>query len=281
MMRKTILSNTTVRILVSVFAIPIILILTYLGGWFFFSFVLLISLLSFFELNELSRAKGSNVNLIWGTFGISFFLTYSFLNQDNYVPFLTISVWFLILLLIELFRNKGSALLNIGLTSFGFLFFSISGTYLLKLRELFYSSNNFDYVEGAYLVISILITIWICDTAAFFGGTKLGKHKLFPRVSPNKSWEGAIFGFVSSVLSMILLKNYLLNYLSLQNAIYIGVIIGILGQFGDLIESLLKRDAGIKDSSNLIPGHGGVFDRFDSLFYSAPFIYFFINSISL
>ena len=122
------------------------------------------------------------------------------------------------------------------------------------------------------LIISIFAAIWICDSAAYYIGTAFGKHKLFVRVSPKKSWEGAIAGFVFAILAMIASKIIVLDFLSWNSTIGIGIIIGVLGQIGDLIESLFKRDSGVKDSSNLIPGHGGIFDRFDSLIFTAPLI---------
>ncbi len=110
-----------------------------------------------------------------------------------------------------------------------------------------------DYTQGRIVIISIFASIWICDSAAFFGGTALGKHKLFPRVSPNKSWEGAIFGLLFAVIAMVISKAIFLDFLSWFDVITIGLIVGIIGQIGDLIESLFKRDAGVKDSSGLIP----------------------------
>lgn len=268
------LSNTSVRVLVSVFAIPVLLTIAYLGSWVFALFVIAISLLSFYEISKLSLGKGAQVNLLWGMIGIAVII----LNRlHNFIEdvFSIIVFWFIGLTLIELFRNKGSALLNIGLTLLGFLFFSISGYSLIGIREFFNSTNSI-YVNGGYLIIAIFGTIWACDSAAFFGGVNLGKHKLFLRVSPNKTWEGAFFGFLTSILIMILFQSLFLDFISLYSALIIGLIIGILGQIGDLVESLFKRDAGIKDSSNLIPGHGGIYDRFDSLFFSAPFIYYYI-----
>ena len=108
-------------------------------------------------------------------------------------------------------------------------------------------------------------------------GINFGRHKLFPRVSPKKSWEGAIFGFIFSVGAMILAKVLVLNSLSWTNVLIIGIIIGTIGQIGDLVESLLKRDSEVKDSSSIIPGHGGFFDRFDSLLFSAPAIWIYLN----
>jgi phosphatidate cytidylyltransferase len=107
-------------------------------------------------------------------------------------------------------------------------------------------------------------------------GTAFGKHKLFPRVSPKKSWEGAISGFVFAILTMIAARAIILDFFSLWDVIIIGIIVGTIGQMGDLVESLMKRDAGVKDSSSIIPGHGGIFDRFDSLLLSAPFIYLYL-----
>ncbi len=147
------------------------------------------------------------------------------------------------------------------------------------MRE-FYPANTDLYINGAYLIISILASIWIGDSAAYFGGINLGKHKLFPRVSPNKSWEGAIFGFIFTTGAMILAKVIILNFISWQNVIIIGIIIGTIGQIGDLVESLLKRDAAVKDSSSIIPGHGGFFDRFDSLLFSAPAIWLYLRYLS-
>jgi phosphatidate cytidylyltransferase len=144
------------------------------------------------------------------------------------------------------------------------------------IREIF-SQSELLYSEGGYLIISIMIAIWVCDSAAFFIGSAFGKHKLFPRVSPNKSWEGAVAGFVFAIVSMIAAKAIFLDILTLTDSIIIGTIVGTVGQIGDLVESLVKRDAGVKDSSAIIPGHGGIFDRFDSLLFTAPVVYIYLH----
>ncbi|AFH48334.1 Phosphatidate cytidylyltransferase [Ignavibacterium album JCM 16511] len=267
------LNNAIVRILVSVFAIPLILIVSYLGKWYFTSFILAIALIAFYEFYSFAKSKNALINLPFGLIGIALIIVNQFKPFNDYKTL--IIFWFLILLIYELFRNKESALLNLSLTSFGFLYFALMGSSLIAIRE-FYPDVDDLYNKGAYIIFSLLGTIWICDSAAYFFGTAFGKHKLFPRVSPKKSWEGAIFGFVFAILSMILFQKIFVDFLPLSTAIGIGVIIGIFGQIGDLIESLLKRDAGVKDSSNLIPGHGGIFDRFDSLLFSAPFVYYYL-----
>ena len=152
-------------------------------------------------------------------------------------------------------------------------------TTILSLRE-FYPHIDGLYDRGGYLIVSILASIRVGDSAAYYGGTSLGKHKIFPRVSPNKSWEGAIFGFIFSVGTITLAKLIVLDFLSWNNVIIIGIIIGVIGQIGDFVESLLKRDAGVKDSSAIIPGHGGVFDRFDSLLFVAPALWFYLRYFS-
>ena len=268
------LGNTAIRILVSVFAIPALVLISYFGGVYFLSFVLIIAGISFYEFSVMAKLKGANVNVNLGLIAVIFLILNQyrfFFSQYNFLI-----GFFIVLLLWELFRNNGSAIQNLGATLFGVFYMGIFGSTLVGIRE-FYPNINELYNQGGYLIISIFATIWICDSAAFFGGTALGKHKLFSRVSPKKSWEGAIFGFVFAILAMILAKNVVLDFLSFKDVIVIGFIIGTLGQIGDLTESLIKRDAGVKDSSNLIPGHGGIFDRFDSLLFSSPIIYLYLT----
>lgn len=267
------LGNTAVRILVSVIAIPALLLMAYFGGVYFLSFVLIIAGISFYEFAVMARKKNANVNVYPGLIAVIFLILNQyrfFFSQYNFLI-----IVFLVLLIIELFRNYGSAILNISTTLLGIFYFGLFGSTLVGIRE-FYPNIDGLYNNGGYLIISIFASIWICDSAAFFGGTALGKHKLFPRVSPKKSWEGAVFGFVFAILAMILAKYLVLDFLLLKDAIAIGFITGTFGQIGDLAESLLKRDAGVKDSSGLIPGHGGIFDRFDSLLFSAPLIYLYL-----
>ncbi|NWF50439.1 MAG: phosphatidate cytidylyltransferase [Ignavibacteriaceae bacterium] len=270
------LSNTAIRIIVSVIAIPLILLASYLGEYFFLTFVSLIGLISYFEFHLLAKNKSVQTNLLIG----SLFTLLIILNQYFHLldVFLLILLFLIATLTAELFRNKGSAIMNLGATYLGVFYLGFCSASLVALREFFPRIDNL-YSQGGFLIISILAAIWICDSAAFFGGTAMGKHKLFTRVSPKKSWEGAIFGFIFAVASMALAKFLVLGFLSWSEALIIGFIIGTIGQIGDLIESLLKRDSGIKDSSSLIPGHGGVFDRFDSLLFSSPAILIFLRYI--
>ncbi|MFI5236587.1 MAG: phosphatidate cytidylyltransferase [Ignavibacteriales bacterium] len=271
------LKENSKRVIVALIAIPLILIAVYLGKFFFFGFVVSISLMAYYEFCQLVKNKNANANLFIG----SFFILLLLINQ--YRHFIDVSVIIiiasLVLLITELFRNKGSAIINLGSTFLGIFYIGIFSTTFIALRE-FYPSINELYIRGAYLVFSVLASIWMGDSAAYYGGTALGRHKLFPRVSPKKSWEGAIFGFIFSLLTLILAKLFVLDFLNWHDGIIIGIIIGIIGQVGDLVESLFKRDSAVKDSSALIPGHGGFFDRFDSLFFSAPVIWLYLRYLS-
>ena len=313
--------NLAPRVGVALVAIPCILFVCYKGGLLFLLFVLAIGILALLEFFTLAKAKGGNPQTAVAIIGLTV-LHLSFYHeqiQNLIVPlfinsggisllmklqlFLTALFLFLTLvMLVELFRNKGSVFLNAGFTIFGVMYVGIFLASLTGIRELFgaefpyhlaiqffpQSSSLSDatihsttYAWGGITIIAILVSIWMCDTMAYFGGLSMGKHKLFPRVSPNKSWEGAVWGFFGALITMILFQHYFLPYLKLHQAIIIGVMIGVFGQIGDLIESLLKRDAGVKDSSSLIPGHGGVFDRFDSLIFVSPMLYLYIDFVVL
>ncbi|HEX9615549.1 MAG TPA: phosphatidate cytidylyltransferase, partial [Bacteroidota bacterium] len=193
---------------------------------------------------------------------------------------------------------QGSAILNIGATLAGVLAISLSYGLLIGLRELFSSGFPIHkFVEGSlfggekelarvhawggWTVLSVFVALWMCDTAAYFVGSTLGKHKLFERVSPGKTWEGSVAGFLGAVGVMVGAREGWLGYLTITDAVILGILIGVFGQVGDLIESRFKRDAGVKDSSAIIPGHGGVYDRFDSLVFIAPIVYLYIDFVVL
>jgi phosphatidate cytidylyltransferase len=309
--------NLPTRVLVAAIAIPIILWLTMEGGYLFFALVALISGLSLYEFYALAEHKGAfplktlgilagfvvNGAFIYERLQVDVFRFFEargiHLSMFSQLQFLLVAqlVFLIVVLLIELFRRKGSPTLNLATTVLGVFIISLFFGTLISTRELFpygfpvhrfFPASFADEGQlqtitrwGGYTVASVFATIWICDTAAYFVGVSIGKHKLFERVSPKKSWEGAIAGFVFAELTMIAARALVLDYLTLGNALVLGGIVGIFGQLGDLVESRFKRDAGVKDSSSIIPGHGGVFDRFDSLVFVAPFVYLYIDFVVL
>jgi phosphatidate cytidylyltransferase len=314
-------TNLIPRVLVAIVGIPLILAASYYGNAWFLIFVLSIAIFGLLEYFTLAKAKGADPQKPLAVIGvITLHLSFFHEQIQNFILpffiesggisllqklqlFITVLFLFLVLvLLIELFRNKGSIFLNAGYTIFGVVYIGLFLSTLVGIRELFGAEfpyhlaiqfispltpfaddtlHAMTYSWGGLTIISILASIWMCDTAAYFGGLSLGKHKLMPRVSPGKSWEGAAFGFVGALVTMIIFQNYFLPYLKFHQAIIIGIIIGVFGQIGDLVESLLKRDAQVKDSSSIIPGHGGVLDRFDSLIFVSPILYLYIDFVVL
>jgi phosphatidate cytidylyltransferase len=308
-------SNILQRVITAAVAIPLIILICMAGGIWFFAFVALASALALIEFYGLASGKGIAPQVHLGTI-TGFFVTLSFFHTElryylagladaagTAIPFpsqtqlltVVIILGTVALALVELFRNRGSAIANLSATVLGILYVSLLFGTFVGIRELFTAldpavAHRFLattgivdppalYQSGGYTVISIFAMIWICDSAAYHFGSTFGKHKLFPRVSPNKSWEGAVAGFLFAIGTALIARNLVLPYLTSADAVIIGVIVGVFGQFGDLAESLLKRDAGVKDSSQLIPGHGGVFDRFDSLLFVSPLVYLYLDFV--
>jgi phosphatidate cytidylyltransferase len=311
------MSNMATRIVVAVVAIPIIFYATYVGGYLFYFLVLVMSSIALSEFYSLSERTGASPLRILGILAGLVMVSVFFYGRifEAIIPLLqrlSSSVrspsqlqWLLILLImfvlvaliVELFRGRSSPVFNLTSTAFGVLYVSMSFGTLVGIRELFLNdfplprllsvvgfqsigvARVMSYRWGGYTVMSILACIWICDTAAQFVGLKYGKHKLFPRVSPNKSWEGAVSGFVAAIVAAVLARYLLLPFFSVEESIVIGFVVGVFGQLGDLAESLLKRDAGVKDSSAIIPGHGGMLDRFDSLLFVSPILYLYFDFV--
>ncbi|MEI7812498.1 MAG: phosphatidate cytidylyltransferase [Ignavibacteria bacterium] len=262
--------NTAKRIIVSIVTIPLILLSSYYGGIFFLSLVCMLGAAGYYEFSRMAHHKKAFASDIVGIAAVSALIVNAYFHFSS----LNVAVYGIVLLLLltELFRNNDSAVLNLGASLLGILYPGMFSAAVIEIRQYFVG----DYHQGGLLIIAIMITIWACDSAAFFIGSAIGRHKLFVRVSPKKSWEGAVAGFISATATMIISRELFLGFISFENSLIIGILVGIVGQLGDLVESLLKRDAGVKDSSNFIPGHGGIFDRFDSLLMSAPAVYLYL-----
>jgi len=156
------------------------------------------------------------------------------------------------------------------MTIFGVFYIPLLFGTIIAIRQ-------FDQIMYTYYTYALFISIWACDTAAFIFGSFFGKSKIFPSISPKKTWEGSLAGFVATIIVFIVFfKMGLLG--SFNNSLEVIVLssfVSILGQIGDLFESKFKREAGVKDSGKLLLGHGGVLDRFDSLIFASPVIYFY------
>jgi phosphatidate cytidylyltransferase len=312
------MSELVRRVVVAAVGIPLVIFLCIAGGFYFFGFVAILSALALYEFYGLTASKGARPQVVLGLI-VGFLMTFAFVSpraglllaeflegQGLALPTPSMTQYILILLLVsipvalilELFRTKGSAISNLSMTVLGWMYVSLFFGALVGLREVFNPydfpvSRHFDIIGpsvpvevqdilhrwGGLTMVSVFASIWACDSGAYFVGRALGKHPLFKRVSPNKTWEGAIGGFVFAIAVFAAARFIALPYLSVVQAIVCGGMIGLFGQVGDLVESLLKRSAGVKDSSALIPGHGGVLDRFDSLMFVAPLLFLYLEFI--
>jgi phosphatidate cytidylyltransferase len=156
-------------------------------------------------------------------------------------------------------------------TAFGVLYPAGLAAFLIPIRHGAFGPMSW---AGAWLVFFPLVITWVCDTAAMFGGRAMGGPKLWPSVSPGKTWSGSLAGVAGALATVPVMNALVLERLGvalpLGQGLAFALALGILGQVGDLAESLYKREVGVKDSSALIPGHGGVLDRFDSLYFVLP-----------
>ena len=285
------MKELTKRIIVAAIGIPFAFLVVYLGGIVFTVVIALISSLALKEFYDMAEKKGYPTFKLWGIIiglipFVLFILNSIFINlPEDYTPsFLWLIVPILLIpliatgtLLLVLFSKRQNAIASIGAMFTGFLYISCSFFTLVLLRDVNFFSGNENF--GLFIVIIMFCSIWVCDSAAYFIGRKFGKHKLLERVSPKKSIEGAVAGFIASVIFFPLASHFLIPEFNTVYAVILGIIVGIFGQIGDLVESKLKREADVKDSSDLIPGHGGILDRFDSIIFVSPIVFIFLMII--
>ena len=167
------------------------------------------------------------------------------------------------------FRDIPSVAARIAGTITGIVYAGFLTTYLAKLKLI-------DPKQAGDTVVLVLLVAWLADTGGYFAGRFLGKKKLYEAVSPKKTWAGAIGGLAGSLVGVIVLKLVFATYLEWIDVFMIAIPGGILGQMGDLAESLIKRSVGVKDSGALLPGHGGILDRIDAVLFIAPYVYTYL-----
>ena len=251
------------RIIVAIIFIPLILVALFNGG---IPLLILFSLFTgfgLFELRELFRQKYDLIPFIVIPLGLMFLWTNSLLDQSFFIlSFLSLIV---IVAAYDIFCNRiEGGVMRLALSCLAIIYQPLFYSFAFKLREV---------PNGEYLIISLIILIWTTDTFAYFLGMAFGKHRGIFKVSPKKSVEGYIFGLISAFLGAYVLYLIFGHAVTWKMMLLTAISAGIFGQFGDLVESLIKRDIGVKDSSRIIPGHGGVLDRFDSFIIAAPAFY--------
>ena len=242
-----------------------------LGKWSFTLFFLAVSLLSLDEFYRIVNKDNIKPNRIaGGLLGLSVFLSFAFFQLDWLsstqllvsVPFITlVFLW-------ELYRKAKKPFINISYTFLGVIFAVIPFLFFL----------NLGFLEGTYnyhYPLGFLILLWSSDTGAYLVGRSFGKTRLFERHSPKKTWEGFLGGLALSIIASLILSQYFHGIEVWQWLLSAGLI-ATFGTYGDLCESMLKRSYNIKDSGTLLPGHGGLLDRFDGLLLAAPLVYVFL-----
>jgi phosphatidate cytidylyltransferase len=272
------MSELSKRIIVATFGIPLLIGVTYLGGWYFFIIIAIVSIVSqweFYKIQERKQIFPQNITGIVVGLVVLFGIETGKWNLA--AGFILLAI--MIILTTEMFRRQFNVSSNIGVTLLGIFYIPFFLGTLLYLRKHIDVIFPSDTMAGFKFIMTIFVTIWICDTFAYSFGRKLGKHKLFEKVSPNKTIEGGIAGIAGSILVLVLVKLGTLLDLTWSQAIIFGFTIGIIGQTGDLVESWFKRDAGVKDSSALLPGHGGMLDRFDSIIFVSPAMFLLMHLI--
>ncbi len=272
------------RILSGVVFVPVLITLARLGGGWFLFLVNWILTAAIWEFYALMEAKGVHPSKKVGLAAALVLSTAVYLTGVDHLG-IFLSAFVLTILVRELFRSQEAfPIYDIATTVFGVVYVGWLLTHLILLRELPRDLGLDASLGGAFVLYTVLVA-WCCDTGAFLVGIPLGRTKLLPRVSPAKSIEGAIGGFLAAIGGALLGRAWFAKYadgtpfLTLEQAVVFGTLLGIASQLGDLVESLLKRDARVKDASSTIPGHGGVLDRFDSLLFSAPVAFYYLRSV--
>ncbi len=266
--QKMKLNNLTLRIITGTLLGFLILgsvLLSPLAQGIVFSTFMMVGLWEFYRMCE--KMDNTHVSKEMGMF-IGLFIYVLLIGMSmKWLPIISITIIFPLffsLILVELWKKHAHPVLNIAILVLGIIYVVIP----------FYLSIDLNLRNKEYLpsVAGMLILIWTNDTMAYFIGKKWGKHKLFARISPKKTWEGTVGGLLFTLLMGIVIGAYINQGLIFFWMIS-ALIIGPCAIFGDLLESLFKRSLDIKDSGNILPGHGGVLDRFDAVLFSIPFFY--------
>jgi len=267
--------NLSLRVGVALVGIPLILFLVLSGGWRVLALAGVLSVLGAWEWADLCGLRRMKALYALTIIGPLLLLGASIFGGAAGWMAAAIFVLFLAFILAQAgpWKEVG-AVRSIGATITGTLYVGFFGL----MKPISDGRGSVIAADGGKLVAAALCMVWLGDTLAYFGGSAWGRHRLAPTISPKKSWEGAVFGFVGAVLGAVvawfLFRPQTLLFGELLG---LGAVIGIIGQIGDLAESLVKRDAQKKDSSNILPGHGGVLDRFDSFLFSLPVLWGWIH----
>jgi phosphatidate cytidylyltransferase len=277
-------SDLSRRLVVAGLGIPLGVFLVYLGGWFLAGLVAALAGVGAWELYRIAGARGWRA-FPWLGVPAAVILVLGAQWAGDFGAWVGPAWWLLLVVTLgalgaAVFARGpgGDPLPAVAITVFGALYAGATLAFVVLLRGLHPLDGGGPGWPGAILLIFPMVVTWVGDTAAYFVGRSWGRRKLLPSVSPAKTVEGGIGGLAGAMLAAVLYAFFLLgpdswSTLPLAAAAFLGLLIGAVAQVGDLAESVLKREAGVKDSGALLPGHGGVLDRFDAIFFTVPLTY--------
>jgi phosphatidate cytidylyltransferase len=257
------------RLLVAAIGLPIVLALVYAGGWWLFALTAVAAVLALHEYALMTRSlrpvtlaayAGALLSLLGAELGGLQWTVAGFL-----------STLVLAFILHWVGQTRQSATVAIAATVLGAGWIGLCLSHLLLLRDI--------PANGRLATFTVLLAVWAGDIAAFFAGRLVGRHKLAPRLSPGKTWEGFLFGTVATVF-VAFVALYKQHYISITDSILLGLVIAVAGPLGDLFESGIKRDMQVKDSGRLLAGHGGVLDRLDAPLFAFVAAYYVLRAFS-
>lgn len=258
------LKNILIRSLSGAIYVALIVFGVITTNWAFIIFATLFTFLGTREFLVMTKANGSKLNSWIDIIGATTFVAFSgyayLIQESSFFGAITVLLsYFLLRLTIQLYNKKESPINSLAYSIFAFIYITVP---MLSMGAI--------YMQSQTLLLLIFVMIWLNDTGAFLVGCTIGKHRLFERISPKKSWEGFWGGMLFSVLSGVGYYYFIDQTNVVLFYIILGVVVSIFATFGDLVESMFKRSIGVKDSGNLIPGHGGILDRIDSLLFVLP-----------
>ena len=268
--------NLLVRIAVAVPAIAVSVAVVWLGGWVLATALAVLGVLGTREVYDLARRDGIEPFDRLGLVAAAAvpLATFWVKGYADWEPVLYVAaLWLLAVLVVAMARGPARRPLStVSVTVFGSLYASALLAFTVAIRH---GPHSDAHPRGSVaLALLPLVVTWVCDTCAMAAGTLIGGPKLTPVLSPHKTWAGAVGGVVGGLIAALLYGPLVLNRLGLQLSVWqlvtVGAVVAAAAQVGDVAESLFKREAGVKDSSSLIPGHGGVLDRLDSLYFVLP-----------
>ena len=258
------------RVLTALIGLPLFTLLVFKGSPFiFFLAVLIVALVGQNEFYQIIEKENLHLQKFSGLLMGALLIRGFYYYEDATLILRVILFSLLVILIFRTFsgREVTHAVTEISVTFFGLFYVCFLLGYLILIQR---------EEQGQAWVFFLFLVVWAGDTGAYYAGKLFGKRKLFPKISPKKTIEGAVGGLSSSLIVAVVARSLFFPQYGLVQIAFLGICLGGIGQIGDLAESLLKRSSGCKDSGRLFPGHGGVLDRFDSILFASPVLYYLL-----